>query len=271
MMKQESQEPKKPPPFADYHLHTHYSSDVPLGLASFRDYCQLGELYAIHVGFLDHFEIPEFLHNPKYALYGEQGMIKYIEEFEEVHAEFPNSSLGLEVDYYPEFKAELDEFIDTYRVDFCRFIGAIHVIDGKAITVRNECKQLLEKYQFTELRAIYFRKLEAAIESRLFDGIAHIDVLYRFVNELFNPGILQGRDNEVYRLGKLCKDRGLTIELNISGFEHAVKRPYPALDIVKTLNKYGAEFFVGSDSHLPRHFSKRIEVIRSIYWFLSRL
>ncbi|MFQ6124333.1 MAG: PHP domain-containing protein [Candidatus Heimdallarchaeota archaeon] len=271
MKNQESQEPIKPYPVTDLHLHTHYSSDVPFGYASFREYCQLGEQFAIHVGFLDHFEIPEFLHNPKYALIGEQGMMKYLEEFEEVHAEFPNSSLGLEVDYYPEFKVELEEFIDTYRADFCRFIGAIHVIDGKAITMREECKQVLEKYRFVEFRAMYFRKLEAAIESGLFDGIAHIDVLYRFANELFKPGLLQGRDSEVLRLGKLCKDQGLTIELNISGVEHAVKRPYPTLDIVKTLNKYGGKFFVGSDSHLPLHFSKRIEIIRRMNRFLSRL
>lgn len=271
MMNQESQDPKKPYPIADMHLHTHYSGDVPLGWASFRDYCQLGEQYIIHVGFLDHFEIPEFLRNPKYALFGENGMMKYLEEFEMAHTEFPNSSLGLEVDYYPEFESELGEFIDIYRPEFDRFIGSLHVIDGKAITIRKECKQILEKYRFTELRAIYFRKLEAAIESDLFDGIAHIDVLYRFMNDLFDLGSLKDHDSEVLRLGKLCKERDLTIELNISGFDHSVKRPYPALDIVKTLHKYGATFFVGSDSHLPRHFSKRIEMVRKMNQFLTRI
>ena len=256
---------------SDLHLHTHFSADVPFGWASFQDYCQLGEQYNIHVGFLDHFEIPEFLHNPKYSLFGEHNMMKYIEEFEEVHAEFPNSSLGLEVDYYPEFETELGEFLDTYRTDFCRYIAAIHVIDGKAITLREECKQILEKYRFAELRVIYFQKLEVAIESGLFDGISHIDVLYRFVNELYDPGSMQGNDSEVLRGGKRCKDRGLKIELNISGLDHAVKRPYPSLDIVKILHKYGTEFFIGSDSHLPRHFSKRIEMIRRINKFLSRL
>jgi len=256
---------------ADLHLHTHYSTDVPFGCASFRDYCQLGEQYAIHVGFLDHFEIPEFLHNPEYTFFGEDTMMKYLEEFDVVHSEFPNSSLGLEVDYYPEFETELSEFIETYRADFARFITSIHVIDGKAITVREECKQVLEKYRFVELRAMYFRNLEAAIESGLFDGLAHIDVLYRFVNELFDPGPLQENDSEVLRLGKRCKDRGLKIELNISGLGHTVKRPYPALDIVETLHKYGATFFVGSDSHLPRHFSKRIKMIRRMNRFLSCL
>jgi len=253
---------------SDLHLHTHYSSDVPLGCAPFREYCQLGEQFTIHVGFLDHFEIPEFLNNPKYALYGELGVTKYIEEFEQVHAEFPNSSLGLEVDYYPEFEAELAEFLDTYRTDFSRFIGSVHVIDGKAITLREECKQVLKKYQFPEFHNIYFQTLEAAIDSNLFDGIAHIDVLYRFVNELFDPGPLVEDNREVLRLGKRCKDRNLTIELNISGFGHAIKRPYPSLDIVKTLQEYEATFFVGSDSHLPRHFAKRISMIHRMNQFL---
>jgi histidinol-phosphatase (PHP family) len=270
-LNQMPQDAKKQAPVADWHLHTHYSADVPTGWAAFREYCQLGEQYDIQVGFLDHFELPEFRDNPKYALFGEQGMRTYLEEFEAVQAEFPTASLGLEVDYYPEWEAELGEVLDTYRADFTRYIGSVHVIEGKAITLRDDCRQLLKKYRFTEVREKYFQTLEAAMESQLFDGLAHIDVLYRFANELFDPGALLAEDPEVLRLGKHCKTRGLQLELNLSGLEQGVKRTYPALEVVKTLHAEGVTFFVGSDSHVPRHFVRRIERIRKMNQFLARL
>jgi len=256
---------------ADLHLHTHYSADVPWGMASFEEYCQIGEQYNIHVGFLDHFEFPEFQSNPKYALFGEKGIIKYLEAFEVVHAEYPNSSLGLEVDYYPQFEAELGEFLDTYRGHFTRFIGSVHVIDGQVITLREGCKQVLQKFRFPKVREMYFQLLEAAIESELFDGIAHLDMLYRFSNELFDPGSLLEDDPEVLRLGKLCKTQGLDLELNLSGLDQGAKRTYPALNIVKTLYDEGSTFYVGSDSHIPRHFSRRMKMICQLNQFLLDL
>ncbi len=234
----------------DYHVHTRYSPDVKEG--SFRDYCVIAEKEGIHIGFLDHFKIWK-LNDPTYPLSREK-IPQYLEEFDNVKSEFADTSLGLEVDYYPEKLGALEEFLEDHRGEFDRFIGAVHIVFDEVASTLEGLKTLTMNYPLEKICEEYLRMVEKAVESRLFDGIAHLDGIYRWIRRTnLSPVVDEG---ELLELGRLCKRRGVMVELNIRSDSFPLKR------ILRRLLDENTVFFVGSDSHSPEEFSRALYRIK---------
>ena len=248
----------------DYHIHTRYSHDVEIG--SFWDYCVIAEENDIQLGFLDHFDVQKF-QRPDYLL-SESRITCYLENFDEVKASYPEITIGLEINYDPGQREEFALFLNDHRKEFDRYIVAVHAVFGGSVTVRSGLEYLLRRYPFSKIEEEYFKTLRSAIRFGLFDGVAHPDVIYRYVNDLVAPK--PEYDLEVLSIGKLCKTYGLMMELNIKGIYHPVGRTYPAPIIVKELSRDGVNFFVGSDSHSLMDFSRMKNKIIEMSRFLRK-
>ncbi len=239
------------PQYFDHHVHTNFSPDSTTTMDA---YAQAADQLAIHVGFLDHFEYA-FTNRPEYL--NENKISLVLETFDEVHAAFPNTSLSLEIDYYSHLDSEVKEFCDNHRKSFDYLIGTVHCIDGLATTVPGEMRRLVRKFSLKGVLERYFHEVEAAIHSELFDGIAHIDGVMRFVPTYPHyQELLQYWQKRSTALCLLCRDKQQLIELNLRGLYFPWGRTHPSLPMVTELVKAGAKFFVGSDSHAVEDFLK---------------
>jgi len=249
----------------DLHVHSRYSPD---STEEMEAYAKLGLAFSCHVGFLDHFEIA-FTSRPGYL--SEEQIPQLLETFDDIHANYPNTSLGLEVDFYPDLISEVAEFCDKHRRDFTHFIGAVHTVDRLAVTTREEMDVLVQRYGLFEVIKRYFDEVEDAIRSDIFAGIAHIDGVMRFaslytefkqVEEFWFVRTLE--------VGRLCRDLGLVVEVNLGGLRHPWRRTYPRQDIIDRLIEDGTRFFVGSDSHTAENFADSLHRIQEITDYLQQ-
>ncbi|MFX1318486.1 MAG: histidinol-phosphatase HisJ family protein [Promethearchaeota archaeon] len=253
----------KKPSFFDLHLHTEFSPDSTIPLEA---YAQLAEQLEIHVGFLDHFELA-FFNRPNYLNY--ETLPRLLESFDQTKANYPNVSLGLEVDYYSDEASGVAEFCDDFRNDFNYLIGTVHVIGGFAITTLDELRVLVSRIGLPSTIERYFTEVEGAIRSKLFDGIAHIDGVMRFVplypsdtslNEIWQRRTLE--------LGGLCQRTGVLIEVNLRGLNHPWGKMHPSQSLIEELVQAGAHFYVGSDSHSLRDFEEAAPKLRQVHLYL---
>jgi len=210
----------------------------------------------------DHFELV-FTSRPGYL--GEEQIPDLLETFDEVHASYPNTSLGLEVDFYSDLASEVAEFCDRHRRDFSRFICAVHTLDRLAVTMREEMETLVRRYGLPGVLKRYFDEVEAAISSGLFDGIAHINGVTRFAS-LFSEfkQVEEFCTARTLDVGLLCCKLGVVIEVNLGGLRHPWRKTYPPLDLVDRLAEDGARFFVGSDSHTVESFVDSLPLIQEL-------
>jgi histidinol-phosphatase (PHP family) len=249
--------------FFDLHIHTEFSPDSKTTLDA---YAQLAEALKIHIGFLDHFELA-FLNSLDYLNY--DTLPKLLESFDQTQARYPNVSLGLEVDYYSDHATSVAEFHDDFRKDFDYFIGTVHVIDGLAVTTQEELEVLVSRIGLPQIIRRYFDEVEAAIRSRLFDGIAHIDGVMRFVPFYStSPSLNEFWCQRTLELGKLCQQKGVLIEINLRGLHHPWGKMHPSQSLVQELIESGAQFYVGSDSHTLSDFKKASPKLKQLHRFL---
>jgi histidinol-phosphatase (PHP family) len=248
----------------DLHLHTEFSPDstTPLDV-----YAKAADKLSLHIGFLDHFELA-FLDRVDYLTYDRFPQL--LEAFDCVHTEYPRTSIGLEVDYYSDLAPEVAEFCDDYRSDFNYFIGVVHTVDRYAVTVLEEMKALVTQIGLRKALETYFNEVEAAIQSRLFSGIAHIDGVMRFV-PLF-PGSTKLESlwyTRTKELCILCQKLDILIEVNLRGLNHPWGQIHPTFSLINELIKERAKFYVGSDSHSLNDFQKAVPLLNKMHAFLT--
>lgn len=247
----------------DLHVHTRYSSDSTAELAA---YAGAAQQCSCHVGFLDHFELA-FTDRPGYLR--EERLPSLLEEFDQVHAAYPNTSLSLEIDYYTELATEVAEFCERYHKDFDYLIGSIHTIDQLAVTVSAEFSVLVKRFGLLGTIKRYFDEVEAAIRSKLFQGIAHIDGVMRYVTAYPNAhqaeAFWQLRTRE---LGHLCRQQGLLVEVNLGGLRQPWGRTHPDSETIDELIGAGTHFYPSSDSHNVATFIEMVPLCRQMTDYL---
>lgn len=255
----------------DLHLHTRSSIDVTSG-NSFKEFMAAGEKLGIVPGFLDHFQ-SEYLENPNYP-FSESNIGAYIDEFHAARESGYKAFLGLEVDFYSQElhadrNARTAEWLDRHKDDFDYFVGTIHDVFDTKITIMPDLKRLLKKHSFHDIQDHYYQTLEDGINSGLFHGFAHLDVVYRFCG---NGGILPleesySTDARTITAMESCVARDIAIELNLRGFDHPWHNTYPAEVLFKRIkeNFASAVFFTGSDSHDITTFERSAPITKNYF------
>ena len=248
----------------DLHVHTEFSPDSTTSLES---YAQSAEQHSIHVGFCDHFELA-FLERQDYL--DLDRLVHLFERYDQVHSQYPNTSLSLEIDYYSDLASEVAEFCDTFRKDLDYLMGVVHTVDRYAVTTPEEMEQLVSRMNLATILERYFDEVENAISSQLFDGLAHIDGVMRYVPLYPGSGSLEAYwEQRTLQLGLLCQKHGVLVEVNLRGLLHPWKQTHPAKTIIDELAKDGVQFFVGSDSHCLRDFQESIPLLKETHDVLN--
>jgi histidinol-phosphatase (PHP family) len=245
---------------ADYHVHTPYCGHAQ---GKIVEYVETAIQKGIpEIGFSDHLG-RYYLTKAQKHRYWDWGMNprhvgRYISEINDIAETYENEirvRCGLEIDYIEGGEQLLESIVDLHPLDY--LLGSIHCIPSlgwRHIShyVRRDSWPVFEQY---------FEAVQNAIESHIFDSIAHIDFIWRYVKW---PA---GRTAQVMTLidsaAKSAARAGTAIEINANGFLwsqlYKVDEGDPFDALLSAITRHGAAVTIGSDAHKPQFVGKSFE------------
>lgn len=247
----------------DFHVHERHSGDAKE--ATVETYCLAAETRGIdEIGFATHLIIagPE----TRYGISPEL-IPEYFKEIESAQVSTRvKLRIGLEVDYFPDEVRLLDSLLDEYPYDF--ILGSIHYVGGYDIGSRGGFASFIAGRRIEEALDTYYEYWREAVESGLFDVMAHPDYFRRPMRVISETlPCFNEYGSAVFRAIDSLKNCGVGVEVNTSGYRHGVNDCYPILGMMRAFNKAGIETVtVGSDSHkveqLGLNLDKAINTLR---------
>ena len=148
--------------------------------------------------------------------------------------------LGYEVDY---LKGYLDERVLNADVDY--LIGSVHFIEEWGFD-NPEFIGSYKNHDIDEIWQKYFDAIEEMANSRLFDIVAHVDLIKIFK---FMPkkDIVDIAENALLAI----KEADMSIEINVAGFRKPIGEAYPSLSLLQEAKKLDIPITFASDAHKP--------------------
>jgi histidinol-phosphatase (PHP family) len=144
--------------------------------------------------------------------------------------------LGIEVDYVRGREDETRELLARHPWDFV--LGSVHFVDGLGIDGR---PRLLDAVGVDETWRRYLDELAAAARSRLFDVLAHPDVVK-----------IWGERPEVVDYAPLLDSLdGVALEVSTAGLRKPVGELYPDPVLLRAAQAQGTPITLASDAHVP--------------------
>jgi histidinol-phosphatase (PHP family) len=158
--------------------------------------------------------------------------------------------VGLEVDYFPEEERKLERILNDY--DFDIILGSTHYINGLDIGKRSVAEEFFSGRPLSKGVDEYFTVWKRAIESGLFDVMAHPDYWRKYVHLFRSKPTWQEYGEVVYDALESLVDHKVGIEVNTSGLRHGVGSFFPIQEFLISAREAGVDIItVGSDSHEP--------------------
>lgn len=257
--------------YTDFHVHTNWSLDIVDNGPKFEDYISIAEENRINLCFLDHYEL-YYIEKDRTNPFHDQNIYNYLEEIDLLKESYDFIFSGLEVDYYSNRETELQEFMDDVGNELDFVAGTIHEwIPNYPITLREKIIELLEKIPLKQIIDEFFQTTVSMINSGIFKNICHLDTIFRYINENDIPPTkdCDVSDDRIIEIGRMCKDKKIAMEYNLSGFKFPIKRSFPSKKVASQLREEGVKFFIGSDSHSIAQFEDTIPKLKNAHEFLK--
>lgn len=150
--------------------------------------------------------------------------------------------LGIEIDWLPGCEPDVRAVLDAYPWDYA--IGSVHYLDGWAIDV--DAAYGWPDANVDQAYRDYFERLLAAVDSGLFDIMAHPDLIKKFGHR---PSF--DLANEYEQTAAALAAAGTAAEVSTAGWRKPVGEAYPHPDLLRALNRHGVPICFGSDAHDP--------------------
>jgi len=259
----------------DYHVHPDYSIDaIPVKI---REYCcQAIELRLKEVCFTTHFELDPvrrqvnnfvFFNGRKHPADNLVWLDSYFKEIEDARREFRDIGLevkaGIEIGYAPGLERGIESVLEAYPFDFV--LGAIHCLDHISISSKQESARCFANHSLHEMRERYFHALREAVQTGLFDCIAHVDLYRRYGLEHYGPEILTIHRGVIEPVLEKMARRGMGLEINTSSLRRGIEEFHPSREIVSLAVEAGITVFtVGSDAHRLGELGEHIDEVLAL-------
>jgi len=227
----------------DYHTH-HYRCGHATGTLDevVESAIQAG---LDEIGLSDHSPIVHFGDDPhpfpQTAMHVDE-FPRYVEDMQRVKKAYADRiavRLGVESDYVMGWDDHYRNTWQQYPLDYV--IGSVHWLGQWSVFWR----ELPEGKTLTDIYEEYFRAVQAAARSGIFDIIGHLDV----------PKTNGHMTGEVTDLVKqtlhVIAEADVAIELNTSGWRKDVNDCFPSEDILRYAAKLDIPITLGSDAHSP--------------------
>ncbi len=251
----------------DYHVHPNYSIDAE---GSIEEFCEVALSRGLQeIAFTTHFDTDAVTDDCYVNVKGKKVSTRssvWLEDYEasirsaddEYREKGLRVRLGVEVDYIQDIEGALPERF--HSTDFDIILGSMHLIDHIAISAEGRAEEAFKKYSMEELGNKYYSLLLEAVESDLFNIIAHIDLYRRFGQKFYGDGIREIWKPHIVDFADAMKRHNIGFEVNTSPLRRGQNQPMPEVEIIKKLKEEGVSIVtVGSDAHCPQDVGADIE------------
>lgn len=238
---------------ADYHVHSPYCGHAH---GQIIQYIQTAIQKGFQeIGFSDHLG-RYYLSKVQKKRYWDWGMserdlARYFSEIAELRDVFSNQikiKIGLEIDFIEGAEDILNNIIENYALDFT--LGSVHCLPK----ISWEHLSDINDANTAAVYAEYFRLVNAAIKSGLFQSIAHVDFIWRHIPLPANdPDIIHEYIDETIKT--ILEQKTTCLEVNANGLMWAQAHMIESNDLFyHLLNRIGecqVPITIGSDAHEP--------------------
>lgn len=240
----------------DYHVHSNYSDGflLPVMVRTAQEAGLSG------VGFADHCTVSDRPQSERFKrMFGFNLDVTYERRREGIEHVREEADVevydAVEMDYDPRDEHRIAAFLDDAGFDYA--LGSVHAVDGRNVQRDSEFADDTEG----ERRAVvdaYYDNLVDLIDSELFEVAAHVDLLERT-----EP--LRGYATaEQYERVADAFERSRTIpELNAGRVLRDYGEFHPAPTFLDVLHDRDIPVTLGTDSHSPGQFDRRVEHVRA--------
>ena len=243
---------------ADYHVHPGYSLDAT---GTVDQYCRRAlELGIEEICFTTHYDSDPFRKDIDAFVRIDGRMVplsinsvkRYIDDVRRAGEKYAPAGLtvrvGLEVDYAAHIEESLRRELDQFDLDYR--LGAVHCLDHIAITASKEAGTYFESKSAKEMLSEYYRVFGRAVQSGLFDVMAHLDGYKKYGLGFYGEEILTGHRGLVEPVLELMAENDVGMEINTGVMRKGHKEFCPGLEIIKLALEKGVEIVAfGSDAH----------------------
>jgi histidinol-phosphatase (PHP family) len=255
----------------DSHLHTK-ESDGAYSVAEVIEFALARKLS--YICFTDHYPLP-----PELEQNAPQGFSDaYVKEIEEAKQKFTGTidiCLGAEFDWLEDYAGWTKQEIAKRNYDYV--LGSVHLLNTFDRDRKYGILDLNEEgfYDLIKIRgsaqnvvAEYYRQLRLMIESKMFDGVGHFDLIkiYNKSDSLFSEHSDWYKDDVIKTLDVLAESK-MCMEINTNGWYKKCSVQYPSVWILKEAKKRNITITLSSDGHrgdsIGRDLLKAAELAQS--------
>jgi histidinol-phosphatase (PHP family) len=251
----------------DYHIHPSYSADAR---GSVEEFCKVAVQKGLQeICFATHLDADPvredgfvMVRGEKVSIYSPDWLEDYESSIRTAGDAFEEQNLkvklGVEVDLYPGVVEQLPEAF--HSTDFDLVIGSVHLVDHKAISLKEEAIDIFRKYELGELGNHYYGLIMDSVESGLFDIIGHLDIYRRYGEAYYGEDIHALWEPHIEELSRRMKTHEVGFEVNTSSWRRGLNEPMPATSLIQALLTRGIDIVtVGSDAHGPEEVGSGID------------
>jgi histidinol-phosphatase (PHP family) len=238
----------------DSHLHTDQSPD---SLVPIEVYAALARERGIpEIAITDHVDFDARDPAYEYSSYAERERVvrAAAERWEPLGVTI---RFGVELTYNRSWEADVREHLARHTYDYV--IGSVHDWPGSPYR-RSDVGSWSAGRSLDEIVAPYYAEIIAAARSGLFDTIAHLDVVKRYLHPHVTAAQLAERPDLLDPPLRAIVEAGAALEINSSGLRHPSHETYPSAAAVGRFRELGGKHVVaGSDGHRPEWFAYRLD------------
>ena len=229
----------------DYHVHERHSRDA--ATAKIPEYIISAEARGIHeIAFTTHLitigpDVDISIH--------EDEIHEYIEDIRSAQEHTKVRLLaGLEVDYFPSEERHLKSILSGKDFDF--ILGSTHYINGIDLGSQMQTEGYFANRPIKKAADEYYTVWKRAIESGLFDIMAHPDYWRKYLHFYGKTASWRDYGSKVFEALEVAADNGVGIEVNTAGERAGTGHFYPIQEFLVAAHEAGIKTVtVGSDSH----------------------
>jgi histidinol-phosphatase (PHP family) len=242
----------------DYHLHTSYSED---GDDSLEAMCKRAiQLGIPEVGFSEHWDVGPYEIKPRF--FEPEPWYAEIERLRDLFAGRLVIRAGIEIAEPHLYPLETAEVLQRAAFDYG--IGSVHFVQENFMFDR----EYFLCHSADEVYGDYFDELERMVRTANIDIVAHLDVPARTGIPVFGYDPLR-YEEQIRKVLKTCIERGLALDINVSGLRKPSNNIMPNPLILKWFVEMGGQrLTLGSDAHrvpeLGLNLEAAIQVIRNV-------
>lgn len=254
------------PPIIDYHVHESHSRDAPT--ATIGALVEAAEARGVEeMAFTSHLILEG---QDMYLGVQMDELDGYFRQIEEAQSGTGvRLRAGLEVDYFPSQVRRIEAVTGEYPLDYV--LGSTHYINGVDIGSRVEARGFFTGRTLAEAADEYFGVWRDAVESGLFDSMAHPDYWRKFLHTArAEPASWDEYGSVVDEALDSLVSHGVGVEVNTSAVRHGLDGFYPIKEFLGAARDAGVRrVTLGSDTHAPEILGYMLPDAARLLWGLG--